>query len=298
MKRLALLLIIILVSVTAQGCKKSYPEGSAAESIRAICEQEYKVDVKVEAAGKTIGALIVQPDAILKDVSLSDRAFNKIEHVMLTASRVTLSSEFKYDFFVVSILDPDAGVQVSFVRYIKDIRRLITDDISRDDYFQRMIIETDFVPPVKEGEEAVYQLKEYNLKDFLAMQIGERIKMQFMVNLIVKRLFQIGSITTTYQPVPALADRFPDAGRLIVEVQFLPDAPAFNEMGNETLRADFNVLILNTAKKVYRRYDFKDCEGLIIRDNRGQQLASYNREELNKGNTNVLMQLIESIKKK
>lgn len=288
----------IIVGVMLSGCKVSYPEGSAETSIKAICEKEYKVDVQVKSVGRTIGALVVQPEAILKDVSLSDRAFGKIENVMLTASRVTLSSAFKYDFFVVSLLDPDSGVQVSFIRYIKDIRRLITDDISRDDYFQRMLIKTSFTELRPGAMSPDYQLEDIQVKAFLADQIAERLKTQLMVNLITKRLFKIAAITTDYEPVSELLDRYPDAGQLIVTVHFLPDAPAFAQMGHPAIRDSFNQTILDVVQRVYRRYDFDGCEGLMIKDNRGPVMASYNREELKKGSSNILMQLLDSIKKK
>lgn len=298
MRSILIFNIIVLSVLSLAGCKQSYPEGSAEEAIKAICEQEYKVNVQVKSVGKTIGALIIQPEAILKDVSLSDGAFNKIQNVMLTASRVTLSSAFKYDFFVVSILDPQTGVQVDFVRYIKDIRRLITDDISRDDYFQRMLIETAFTSPLVDGRQAEYKLNDISFSQFLARQIAERIKMQMMVNIVIKRLFHIATVTTSYEPATEMLDRYPEAGYLKVHIHFLPDAPAFANMGEQALRDDFNQLILNTVQKVYRRYEFNDCEGLKIVDDKGSVIAAFDREALKKGNYNILMQLIDSMKKK
>ncbi len=298
MPKYALLLAVIIFSGILPGCKNTYPEGSSEQAIKAICEKEYKVDVTVKSAGHTIGAMMVLPHAIMDDVSLSDRAYGKIENVMLTATRVTLSSAFQYDFFVVSILDPVSRVEVSFVRYVKDIRRLITDDISRNDYFQRMLIQTRFIPPVTAGIPPAYPLKDIRLKDFLVQQIVDRVKLQMTVNLIIKRLFSLADITGRYVPVPDLGNQYPDAGVLRLQLMFLPGAPPFETMGTKALRDNFKNVILDTAKKVYRRYEFKDCEGLQLVDNQGRLLASYDRQALEKGGGNSLMQLFDALKRK
>ncbi len=298
MPKYLILLAVVFWSWTMTGCKTTYPEGSSEQAIKEICQKEYKVDVKVKSVGHTIGALVVLPHAIMDDVSLSDRAFSKLQNVQLTATRVTLSSAFQYDFFVISILDPIAQVEVSFVQYIKDIRRLYIDDISRNDYFQRMLIQTRFVPSVSPEAPPLYPLKDIQLKDFLAQQIVDRVKLQLTVNLIIKRLFALADVTGRYDSVPALVDQYPDAGVLTLQLLFLPGAPPFETMGTTTLRDNFKNVILDTVKKVYRRYEFRDCEGLRVVDNQGRLLASYDRQALEKGGGNSLMQLFDAIKKK
>ncbi len=107
--------------------------------------------------------MIVQPESILKDFELSKKAYDKAGDVMLTATRVTLSSAIKYDFFVVSVLDPQSGVKVSFIRYIKDIRRFIHNDISIYDYFERGLVKAELVPPTPVGDQPDFQLQEIKL---------------------------------------------------------------------------------------------------------------------------------------
>lgn len=298
MKRIVLLAIICILPLFLQGCESSYPTGQVEDAIKKICEDEYGVDVEVKGEGKTLGALIVMNDTLMKDLSLSDQALSKIENVMLTTSRVTMSSEFKYDFFVVSIRDVLTGVEVSFVRYIKDIRRLIIDDISRNDYFQRLVIDVAHQPVGLPEENVAFHLKERQLKHFLARQITERIKSKFQLNLIIKKLFHITNVEGRYLPVEKLINVYPNAGILQLKVSFHPEAPQFETIGDQALQENFKQLLFNTARKVLQRYEFKDCEGVEIVDQNNRQLASYDRDALSKDSLNSLMELIQKFKKK
>jgi len=289
-----LFLIFLLLTPLFAGCRASYPTGSVEETIRKLCEKEYGVAVQVKAVGKTIGALIVMEDILLSDLTFSDQALNKIENVMLTTSRVTLSSEFTYDFFIVTIMDAKTGVQVSFVRYIKDIRRLIMDDISRSDYFQRLLIEVNITQPSLAHQLVTYKLKEYQLSEFLARQIAERLRTQLQMNLVIERLFHISGIQGDFLPGP----RRPADGCFQLTLYFYPSAPPFTTIGTPELREDFMKLLFTTAQKVIRRYEFTNFAGMAIVDESGRQMAYYDREEFSKGSMNTLMELIRSIKEK
>jgi uncharacterized protein (DUF3820 family) len=295
--RLILLSLVVLGPCLA-GCRPSYPTGSVKQTIARICEDEYGVKVEVKEAGRTIGTLIVVKNMLLSDLSLSDQVLKKIEDVMLTVSRITLSSEGSYEFFVIAILDPDTGIQVSFVRYIKDIRRLITDDISRNDYFQRLLIETEVRQPGKSGRPPSYQLKEYKLRDFLARQISERIQLQLQLNLVSRRIFQIEGIEGGYYTGENSRTRFKDQGVFRVTVRFHPEAPPFESMGTPEIRKNFTHMLRRTARTVIKRYGFTAFEGMEIVDGAGEQMAYFDRQAFNQDSMNTLMELIRSIKQK
>ncbi len=293
-----LILLLLAAWPLVAGCRASYPTGSVEDTIAKICQDEYHVEVQVAKAGKTIGALIVMPDILLSDLTFSDQALNKIENVMLTTSRVTLSSQFNYDFFVITIMDAKTGIRVSFTRYIKDIRRLIMDDISRSDYFQRLLIEVESGRPVSDPAAARFDLKDQVLEDFLARQIAERIRLQFQVNLVVERLFKINGIEGVFLPAADDADRYAAPGRFQLRLSFKPQAPPFATVASPTLRENLYQLLFETAKQVIRRYEFKNFEGLAIVGPSDEALAYYESEEFSKGSMNTLMELIRSLKQK
>ncbi|MCK5217948.1 hypothetical protein KAR10_00400 [bacterium] len=295
--RLVLLSLVVLGPCLA-GCRASYPTSSMKQTIARICEDEYGVKVEVKEVGNTIGALIVVKNMLLSDLSLSDQVLKKIEDVMLTVSRVTLSSEERYEFFVIAILDPDTGIQVSFVRYIKDIRRLITDDISRNDYFQRLLIETEIRQPWQSGSPPPYNLKEYKLEGFLARQISERIQLQLQLNLVSRRIFQIEGIDGGYYPAEENRARFKDSGVFRLTVRFHPEALPFKSVGTPEIRKNFTHMLRRMARTVIKRYGFTAFEGMEIVDGAGERLAYFDRQAFNRESMNTLMELIRSIKKK
>jgi uncharacterized protein (DUF3820 family) len=281
------LAVVALVCLPA--CRSTYPEGSVKQTIEKICHQEYKVAVDVQTVGRTVGAFFASPDILQSDLTLSDQTLDKIEHVMLTVSRVTLSSAFQYDFFVITALEPKTGIQVSFVRYLKDVRRLLTDDISRTDFFQRMLIESQVSAPG-----AAYQLAERHLPDFLARQIAERSLQQLQLSVVAERLFQVQGVRGEFVP----AEKHAGLGGFRLTLEFGPQAPVFATVGSAWLRENFLRLFLRTAQTVTRRYEYFGFDGLELVDVNQQRLAYYDRKQFTQDTVNALMDLIRSIKDK
>lgn len=290
-----LIALLLTLAPWWAGCRPSYPVGSVEETIAKICQDEYRVKVQVKAVGTTLGALVVAPNTLLKDLSFSDQALNKIENVMLTTSRVTLSAQFPYEFFVITLRDPILGVEVSFVRYIKDIRRLIMDDISRNDYFQRLLIEAKAMP----SPEQAYQPQAWRLPDFLARQTAERVRTQLQSSLVGERLFRIQGVRGEFAaPEPSVRIQQAALGRFRLILDLQPGSPNFSDMATPALRDDLLQVILSVAQVVVRRYEFSTFDGLEILDSQGRQLAFYDRAAFSQGGMNTLMEMIRSLQKK
>lgn len=289
-QRAALWAAALLVFIA--GCKATYPTGQVQTAIAQICQKEYGQQVEVREAGTTLGAVVRDEDILLTDLSLSDKAMTKVENVMLATTRVTLSSEVPFEFFVISVLDEKTGVAVSFVRYLKDIRRMITDDISRTEYFQRMLIETEALPRLAGGQAPVAPpFAERKLDTFLARQIGERLWNQFQSNTILLHLFQIAGCQGEFQPGSR-----PGQGVFSITVFFRPGAPAFERLGTETARQDLLKAFATLTSSVLRRYEFSDYTRAELVDARGVVLSSLRREDLKKDNVNSLMEMIRTLK--
>jgi len=284
------LLSLLILFPALYGCKASYSVGSVKETISRICSQEYGVEVEVAEKGTTIGALIAMPNLLNNDLTISEKALKKIEHVMLTTSHVTLSSEFKYEFFVIDILDTTNGVQVSFIHYIKDIRRLIMDDISRGDYFQRMLIDVDKFKGWEKGKQIpAYTPKEYKLPDFLAAQIAKRIKSQFNINLIIGRIFKMVGIEGQYI-------KNSNIFRLTIYISNLVNS--LEEVASPEVRENFTKVLFRIVRKITKRYEFNMFEGLEIVDGQGKRLAYFDKKTFTRDTMGNLLEIINSIQKK
>lgn len=292
------ILALLLVGLGLAGCRATYTTGTVADTIREMCQREYGVDVKVLTAGKTIGAFLPVENLVQSDLSLSDGALDKVEHVMLTVSRVTLSSEFPYQFFTITAQDAGTGIRVTFIRFIKDIRRLLTDDISRNDYFQRMLLEVEFAPEGETGRAAAFTLREVSMGDFLARQLARRANQELLLNLVAARLFRVLDVEGAYLPVLSPGERTSVSGDFRLTLRFHPEAPPFESVADPALREDFLRLFFRTAQTLIRRYEFYRYDGLEIVDPDGRRLAYYDRQQFTRDTVNTLMELIRNLRPK
>lgn len=131
-----------LLVATLPGCTPTYPKGKIEESIVKICKKEYKLDVKVETIGRTIAIYVPLSDLLDLTFNITKSAGEKINDVMLAASRVTLSTDAQFDFYCIIAHDiriPE--IQLIAIRYVDDIKRGFLGDISRDESFKRMVID-------------------------------------------------------------------------------------------------------------------------------------------------------------
>lgn len=143
-----------------QGCKsESYPVSKLKEAVLKICEEEYGIDdVDVKIAGDTIGVYLPLQKlfaADFKETAItgkvrnletlfepSPEALEKIEDVLFTISRVILSTDKAFKFYVLQATDADkTGMQFILTGCVDDIKRVRVWDISRNEYRKRVIHE-------------------------------------------------------------------------------------------------------------------------------------------------------------
>jgi hypothetical protein len=199
------------------GCGPTYPKEKTKESIIRLCKKEYKLDVKVEIAGKTVAIYLPLTNLLDFTFALTPDASEKINQVILSVTRVVLSTDAKYGFYCVMAHDvriPE--IQIVIIKSVEDVRRFLLGDISRGEYGKRMLIDMRVSPQAqkeraikdvfdkmkieKKWQEDVMQdffraepatlgdigywngrfyLKDVNLKEFLAEQIASRIRISF-----------------------------------------------------------------------------------------------------------------------
>ena len=145
-KKIGLAYFLLLLFLS--GCGPTYPEEKVLESVREVCQDEYCTDVKIR---KVMDKLFDMPgiesgsldlNAIASGFKLAEGADKKIGDVTMAASRVCISSDCDVEFYVVVAEDESlGGAQVILTRHVMDIKRILTGDISRGDFVQRMLID-------------------------------------------------------------------------------------------------------------------------------------------------------------
>lgn len=140
--------IIFLMLISLQSCTKpSFPKERVIESVKELCELEYDLDVDVKISGKTIGTYLELDNLFDMKDGIDKNAAERIGNLLLSVSRVCLSTDADFDFYVVIAADKKIpGMEAVFIRYVNDIKRFLLANISREDFFQRLLINVRFNP--------------------------------------------------------------------------------------------------------------------------------------------------------
>ncbi|MBI1883796.1 MAG: hypothetical protein HYS08_06280 [Chlamydiae bacterium] len=130
------------------GCgKPSFPEGKVLDSVKKMCQDEYKIDVEAKIVGRNLGAHIVLENIFDREQGLTKDATEHIGDLLLGVTRISLSTDAPLQFFAVVASDKTIpGVEAVFVRYVDDVKRYLVGNVSREDFFQRLIIDVRFNP--------------------------------------------------------------------------------------------------------------------------------------------------------
>lgn len=150
---------IFLLAFALTGCSQTYPGDQVKESIQEICKKEYGIEnIEVKTAGTTIGvylpikklfatdfkeALIKKDGAALENLfQPAPEALDQVEDVLFSISRVLLSTDQKFQFYILQATDVErTGLQLVLSGYVDDIKRVRLWDISRDEYRKRIMHE-------------------------------------------------------------------------------------------------------------------------------------------------------------
>ena len=291
----ATLIVLILVSflVSAIGCGPTYPKEKFKESIIRICKKEYKLDVKVITVGKTIAIYAPLPDLLDFTFAITQTASEKINDVILSVSRVALSSDANYDFYCVIAHDiriPE--IQIVIIKSVDDVKRFLLNDISRGDYSKRMLVDLRLNPQaqkehaIKEVFEKMgldrqwqdnvmndffrsepmvlgdigywngrFYIKDVTLSEFLTEQIANRIKIEFRENKDLASNFIVRSAKGSY-----LSKQ--NKGYFKLELLVVPKW--LKEFGGEADTAKVFQAAMDVASQVIHGYDFKNFDFLEV----------------------------------
>lgn len=123
-------------------CESTYKRATLKESIRDLAKKEYKLDVEVKENGETIGIQYVVPNLMEQLLASDQEMWKKMEDLLLVLTRTALSTDHPPQFLLLDVVDQDnPAIHLRFTRYVRDIQKLMTDAISRTQFFDRLLIE-------------------------------------------------------------------------------------------------------------------------------------------------------------
>ena len=187
---------VIIVAAAITSCSPTYPREKMVEGVKKLCKKEYGVDVDVKVEGKTLGVRIPLKGLFDKEtLQISPKALERIDGVMLSVSRVALSSDRSIEFYIVITNDQDVpGAELVITRYVPDLRRYVFGDISRDEFTKRMVFDVRFNPQgIIDNWLGGFSLKDTKLDEFICEQASRRISDEFRDNSMLAGKFSIAS---------------------------------------------------------------------------------------------------------
>lgn len=265
MKRLCSYLPIVFLLLLSCGCAATYPKEKVISSIVKMCRDEYGLTVIAKTADNTVGVYTALDNLLDQNFSLSPEASEQIGNVMLVIQRVALSTNANIEFYTLTVVDKKIpSVEFTLTTYVKDVKRALTLDISRGEYYRRLernlkLNLTNLIT------EETFSVKPIKVSDFLAAQIAGRIKSNLEENKTLK-------INASY-------GEFKDE-KFLFSVEVTNSNPLVFISGPENkkiLQQCFEVTDL-----ILRRYDFKDFKEVELKNLAGKDILRIKKEDLKK----------------
>ncbi len=202
-------------------CSQSptYPRKDLSQSVRELCRKEFDFEADARLVGRTFYVSCLLDGLVGKDLGLQQDTLRKLEGAMLSSTRVALSTDAQINFIAVKARDSRLGVTVTLLRYLPDIKSLIYMRISRTDFEDRLVLETEnSLEP--EPPEA---WRDIPMTEFLSRLIASRLQRQFSANPLVGAFLQVRRVSGTFREgtLTLLLDKFendPDTRILIEEI--------------------------------------------------------------------------------
>jgi len=290
----ALLILLAAYVLFQTGCAPTYPKEIVDEAVKQLCKTEYGIDVDVELAGNTMAVYLPIENLLQQALGISEEARDKINDVVLSVSRVTLSTDAPIQFYIIIAQDPVfSEVEVVIIRYVNDIKMFHYTQISRGEFANRAIIELKLTPQAQKeqilktifeqlgvGEDTTlldeflakdvstigdigywnnqFFIKEISLEEFLAIQIAKRAERSFMVDEAVQDKFKVNFIKGAFSnDVGVKSFRF--------DMEVVPKNLETFFMTTEDQDRIFTT-VLDAAALVLNGYKFNDFHAVRLHD--------------------------------
>lgn len=175
----ALAAVLFLGAVlAAPGCgpKYTYPASTVPQSIERICQEEHKLAVQAQVAGKTVGAVLYLDQLVDDKGQVPREVHEQMGKVMQAVTRVALSTDLELDFCTVYVRGRANGNELVITRSLDDTKRANADMIGIEESINRTLFgQGRYLMGPDDG----FALREVKMENFLADQIVQRIRFNF-----------------------------------------------------------------------------------------------------------------------
>ena len=141
--------------------------------------------------GKTLYLTCSLEGLIGLDLDFQKDALETLEGVMLSGTRAALSTDAKVDFLSMKVKDARLGSAITVLRYIPDIKGVIYRRYSRNDFEDRLVLETD---GAENSPDDPLSLHDITLPEFIARLISSRLHRQLTGNPLVSVFLRITQV--------------------------------------------------------------------------------------------------------
>ncbi len=256
-------------------CAPTYPKEKIVESVQELCEREYSVKVEVIIEGSTMGVRLPLKGLFnTETLQIKPEAFDKITGVMLSASRVALSSDKSIDFYTVIAYDAKVpGAEVVMTRYIYDLRRFFLGDISRGEFAKRMVFDVRFNPQaIIDTWLGDFTLKEQKFPEFMCEQIARRITDEFRESKDLAGKFKVASCEGKFEE---------DELKFVVDIS-REGLPVSELIHGKAWHEEVLELCMQKMCYVLYIYSFKKVDQLEAFNKFDNKVLTISKDEINK----------------
>ena len=264
MKRFCFYLLVPLL-LFFSGCAPTYPKEKITSSIVKMCQDKHGLPVIAKISENTLGVYMAIDNLLGQNLSLTQETSEKIGNVMLIIHRAVLSTDGNIEFYTLTVADKKLpSAEFNLTVYVKDIKRALTLDISRSEYYQR--ISRDLKLNLSSLVTAdTFSVKPIKVSDFLAKQIAGRIKH----NLEKDRDLKTNRVEGQFKNGDFLFELevSNNSGDIFGQLSY--------EKNKELLKES-----LGLASTLLRGYDFTDFRAVELRNLTGKEILRIKKEDL------------------
>ena len=156
-----------------------YTPDTAAAAIVRVCRERFHLTVTTGRHGDTLYAQLQMPGFLRRlaaEGNLATVDSDRIGDLLMTTTQMSLSTHPPITFYLLQITDPDApGIELRYVTYLDDIRRLYASALGEVEFFDRRIQELKLRPDELAMSDPWIE-RGVTLGEFLAVQLALRIK--------------------------------------------------------------------------------------------------------------------------
>ncbi|HRY29128.1 MAG TPA: hypothetical protein P5079_03730 [Elusimicrobiota bacterium] len=253
-----------LFSLTGVAClnRPTYTKDDLAASVQRLCQKEYGFKAEARLVGKTLYVVTALDGLVGRDLGLQRETMEKLEGAVLSSTRVALSTNADLNYLVVKARDSRLGVTVTILRYLPDVKSLLYMRISRSDFMDRQVQETENALEPESPE----SWHDVTMMEFQARLVASRLQRLFSENPLIAVFLQVRRVEGVFVD-----------GTLSLRLDKFENEPGTNFLVEEILRT----AVEDTVRDVVKKYNLRGIlKHVRVSDDADRRLLDLEVEEL------------------